>query len=295
LLNLVKKPTDAALIAAITKCQILSRLSQILAENGDATSNTVLSLLTRIVLLTKSLNTEFTDQISDILRSVYAVPKAAEAGLIISSHIARIAPTLLETLGHCGTIPFMEKYLKSEFPVIRGRALNLAGNICRAGALKSDVGDRVFPVLVAAMCDEGEQECQKFAVFAVGNAIFHTPAYCSLVIDKIGVAAKLLDSCDAETVNHTAGVICNLARDEKLVERLVDSRVIEKMIKVMGARDDLGEKLIQRLPVLCKYAEARKILKMKANRAVIVKFTKNTVEESLRTVAKQIIRVLDAE
>jgi hypothetical protein len=105
----------------------------------------------------------------------------------------------------------------------------------------------------------------------------------------------LLESGDVDTVDCAAGIICNLVHvDKQYLGRLLQAGVIEKMVKAMARKDEIGMRLVHRLPMLCKYLEARKVLKAKTNRSAIVRFTKNQIEDGTQTIAQSIVRVLDA-
>ena len=335
LLKHVKTQRDPLLVANLCKCNVPVKLSQFLAEYGPATTPAIISLLTHIVLLNNKPTPEMLNQASDILRSVFAIDIAAEAGLIISSHFARLGNEFTEVLEQCGAVIFAEQHLKSTNPSIRGRALNFIGNIWRHGAIREDVAERIFPQIINSMLTDKDKNVRRFAIFVIGNALFHSPKYGDAIIQNIDFVLRLIeDSCtiteststnfnslnnvsssnltnsnslgnirnsynksfniNVEIADGAAGIIINLLhKDGTYVQKLMQCNVFEKIISTIAKNEEVGSRIIMRLPTLCKFDETKRILKIKANRSIIQKYTKN-VNEEVRNIAQSILKIIDA-
>lgn len=292
-LNRVKKEKDSQIITSMCKAGVLFKLSQILSEDGPTTSQYVIILLAYIVLSCKVSTPELIAQSPDVIRSVFSIEKAQESGIIIAAHLARLDPEYIEILEQCGSLVFAERMLQSDNPLIRARTCDFAGNVMKHGPLRNDVRERVFPLLLEEV-DDPDILCKKFALYAIGNAVFHSHELCPFIINKLDTIISLMDSNDIDTVDNAVAVVCNmLHKDESFLADIIKYKGIDKIMKIMSQSDDIANRIVYRIPMLCKYPDARKILKQKTNRGIFLKLKKST-SEPVKQVAQDIIRILDA-
>jgi hypothetical protein len=293
MLDMVKRSTNSNLIPTLMRAKLPSKLAQIIVE-FDPVIDAVISLLTRIILLTAEVTPELTSQSNDVLRTLLGIPKAAEAAIVVASHFARISESFLKLLDVTSTLSVLERSLPDASPSFRARSFNLAGNVCKYGRLREEVVERMLPLLLNALSDEDE-ECRRNAAFALGNMVFHAPEIGAVVADHLDQLLTLLESNEVQTVDHVVGVLANLIRvDDSLLPKLIQAKTVEKIMKTMVRSNEFGKRVIRRLPMFCKYQDGRKILKTKVYRLAIVKYTNNQVEESIRNIAQSIVRILDA-
>ncbi|OHS98510.1 AGC family protein kinase [Tritrichomonas foetus] len=294
LLKHVKSDRDPVLVASLVHCNVPVKLSQFIAEYGPATTPAVISLLTHIVLLNQKPTPELVNQAGDILRSVFAVDVTSEAALIIAAHFARLGSDFIEILEQCGALVFAEQQLKSNDSAIRALTLNFAGNVWKNGPLREDVAERIFPQIFKAMKTEKDKKTKRFAAFTVGNALYSSPEFGSEVLKEFDIILKLFDDQNVELVDCAAGIISSLLhKDDSYVSKLAQNGAFEKMFSTMSKNEEAGNRIIMRIPTLCKYDETRKLLKVKANRTIIQKYTKSSIDV-VKSMAQAIIRIIDA-
>ncbi|KAK8894062.1 serine/threonine protein kinase [Tritrichomonas musculus] len=300
LLKHAKQGTDPKFISSLCKCNVPVRLAQLIANQGPSTSPKVISLLAHIVLLNSRSTPELVSQAGEILRSVFAVDISAEAGLIIASHFARLGSDFNDVLDKCGAISFIWKNIESDDKMIRARTLDFVGNYWKNGALREDVAQRIFPQMISILKTEKDKIVKRFAAFAIGNAIYNSPELGLTLLKDFDAVLKILDdesisdSSNLEICDCAAGIICNMLHaDSQYVQKLKQYRSFDLLFAALSKGKELGSRILMRMTALCKYEETRKLLKVKSNRAIIQKYTKNN-NEDVKNMAQSILRIIDA-
>ena len=75
--------------------------------------------------------------------------------------------------------------------------------------------------------------------------------------------------------------------------KLLQIKAVQRIVKVMQRKEEIGKRVIMRLPMICQHGEARKLMRSKNIMNIIFRFTRCT-EEGVRPIAQTIILVLDA-
>lgn len=296
-LQTLKKRNDSNLVSVLIKNDALLSAAKIIANNGSATPGSVVSLLTFLVISTKTATPELSEQAGDIIRSVFGVPECAEAAVIIGAHLARVSPKFLKVLDECNALQFAEAQLQKGNESTKLRAMSLIGNICKHEPMRIDLARPIIKLLVDELAGEDDKVAKKYAAYAVGNAIYHHPECGDVVVEKLDAITPLLDSKDvkeADMIDNVVGIMCNLVHlHDQHLDALLQSGAVDKILQIMATKDAYGFLVMKRIPMLCKYPKALKIIKR--HRKVIANFTtKPKVPKAVKKVAEQVQQIIDA-
>ena len=267
---------------------ILTQISSVICDLGPSVPPNVVIVLAQIVMSFKKPTPLLLSQATEILNSVFSIDSAAESGLIIASHLARLSKDFLPALTECGALNLAERALQSEVTLIRAKALDFIGNICRHTGLPDDYLDQFIPLLIENL-DNSDQICQKLAAFALGNVLFWSPEAVDAVMPEVDSIVKLLNSSDAKTVENAAGVLGNIVRkSDKYVKQLISNGAVEQILNSISNYEELQGRTILPLSYFCQYEEPRKFLKSKKAQLILSKYT-NSPNDRVKRYAKSII------
>lgn len=294
ILNVIGEKTQSSsddqelLVNNLCEAGILTQIATVICDLGPSVPPNVVIVLAQIVMTFKKATPLLINQATEILNSVFSIDSAAESGLIIASHLARLSKEFLPALTECGALNLAERALQSEVTLIRAKALDFIGNICRHTGLPDEYLEQFIPLLIENLNDS-DQTCQKLAAFALGNVLFWSPDAADAVISEIDSVVKLLVSKDAKTVENAAGVLGNIVRkSEKHVRILVNNGALEKLLNSVQNYEELQGRTILPLSYFCQYEEPRKFLKSKKAQTILSKYT-NSPNDRVKRYAKSII------
>jgi hypothetical protein len=232
------------------------------------------------------------EQATEILNSIFSIETAAETGLIIASHLARMSKEFLPSLAECGALNLAERALQSDVTQIRAKGLDFIGNLCRHTALPQDYEDAFLPLLLANLCD-AEPVLQKLAAFALGNILLWSPDAAGAVMGSVDVIKSLLKTGDAKTAENAAGLLGNLVRKSgQYVGKLISQGALDALVGTLERFPELDGKPILPLAAFCQYDEARKYLKTVGSQELIGKYS-NSANERVKRYSRNIIASLN--
>lgn len=276
------------LVVSLCEAGILTMISSVICDLGPSVPPNVVIVLAQIIMTFDKPYQLLFDQATEILNSIFSIDSAAESGLIIASHLARMSKDFLPALTECGALNLAERALQAEVAQIRARALDFIGNVCRHTGLPDEYLQVFVPLLMDNL-KESDKTCQKLAAFALGNIVFWTPDASELIINDVDTIRLLLDSNDPKVVDNAAGVLGNMVRrSDKYLKTLIGNGSLEALLKTLGSMDELHGKTILPLASFCQYEDARSFLKLKKAQAVVSKYT-NSSNERIQRYAKKII------
>jgi hypothetical protein len=189
--------------------------------------------------------------------------------LQIISHLARISIDNYELILKCNILPHIQLLLVHPDSKIRAKCCNLVGNLCKhssyfypylikhnvqipdknsqiaastmvatppTDSMKSIVGQGVDILTPLIKCaNDPDPITKRFAIFAIGNAIFHNDTLLDYLQDTIDLLVALLkdnsnsDKCKA----NAAGALGNFVRNSNaMAQKLVDSGTVEVLLQV---------------------------------------------------------------
>lgn len=152
------------------------------------------------------------------------------SALSIINHLARTSAEYYPHLMEFGVIESLHHLLKhSSEAIIRAKALNTVGNLCRhsnlfypmlistrSPALSNNDDHSLADFMVRAL-DDNDKSVRRFACFAIGNASFHDASlyqYLRLAIPGLLTNA---DQADAKTRSNAGGALGNLVRNSEIL------------------------------------------------------------------------------
>lgn len=181
-------------------------------------------------------------------------------------------------------------------PIVRGKACNLAGNLCKhsnffyeplhqTGVLKE----------VVNCCNDDDANCRKFAAFAVGNAAFHSDALYSVLQPCIPALVKLLTSSDEKGRQNAVGAVGNFVRNGgALCRALMEAKALEPLVTIVQKDTPALRKVaLFTIGNICGYDECRAYMAQLGLQRVIQQYEAESAadKESDSTLLKYIARV----
>lgn len=295
-------------------------LSHVIYDLGPNVPAETVLVMTKIILTFTDSGMLLLEQSRDVLNSIFSVDMAAESGMIIASHFARISADFLPALTECGALNLAARALLADIPRIRGRALDFVGNYCKYGTIPEDFLDMISTSVMKQLnCDD--VDCQKMATYALSNILLHSPEMADKLFDYVTpekLNDLLLNSSDSKLASNTASLCANLVRkSNKYVHRLIESQILSSIFlhvksgtmssqrETIATLDNdgisrsdsglgdvsLGARALLQLSVFCQYDEARQYL-INNNAAEIIKHYVNNSNERIQRYAKKLIQIL---
>ncbi|OHT02218.1 AGC family protein kinase [Tritrichomonas foetus] len=278
------------LVLALCEAGILTMIASVISDLGPSVPANVVIVLAQIIMTFDRPNDILIEQATEILNSIFSIDSAAESGLIIASHLARLSKDFLPALSECGALNLAERALQAEVPQIRARALDFIGNVCRHTALPDDYLGAFVPLLMDNI-RENNVDCQKMAAYALGNMLVYCPEIADPIANDIGAVRHLLESNDPKVVENGSGVLGNMVRKSgKLVKKLIGEGALEALLRTVSI-EELQGKTVLHLASFCQYDEGRAFLKLKKAQTLISKYT-NSKNERIQRYAKNIIAAI---
>ena len=275
-------------VAPLCEAGILTTIAGLICDLGPSVPANVVILLTQLILSFQRPTHLLLSQATEVLNSVFSIDSAVESGMIIASHLARMSKDFLSALSECGALNLAERALQADIPLIKTRALDFIGNICRHTALPNEYLERFTQLLIENIKDS-PGECQKMAAFALGNVIFWSPSISCFVIDEIESINKLLASKDPKTVENAAGILGNIVRkSDQYVKDLIQCGSLTLIVKSIHNYDELQGRTILPLSCFCQYDSAREFLKNTNLKVLLGKYI-NSPNERIARYSKSII------
>ena len=110
-----------------------------------------------------------------------------------------------------------------------------AGNLCRHSAFFYEhLHKHGFINAVIDRCRDDDESTRKFAVFALGNAAFHSDALYPALIQAVEPMVELLQDLNAKTRINAVGALGNMVRSgEQLVPALVQAGAVQVLFCVL--------------------------------------------------------------
>ncbi|KAK8899914.1 serine/threonine protein kinase [Tritrichomonas musculus] len=275
--------------SSISKSSLIDSKS----SNGKKKPSSLELLLAHIVLNFAQPAKVLSDTISEILATILENESAlsaevSEIALIITGHFARLSSDYISPLIQAGVLPYAERGLKSESASIRARSSSLIGNITKHARLPQEDEEIIMPLLMKEIADDN-QECQKFAAYAIGNEMYHNEMIENYISKDIRSIVELLFSNDRKTVEYGGYLIANFIRkSDTYVSEVIAAGALEKIISLISERDDLVPYLIQPLSVFCLYDEGRRMIKNREMLHYLQRYTKKG-SDIVRSTAQSII------
>ena len=266
---------------------ILTMIASVISDLGPSVPPNVVIVLAQIIMTFDKPNEILLEQSTEILNSIFSIDSAVESGLIIASHLARLSKAFLSALSECGALNLAERALQAEIPIIRARALDFIGNVCRHCSLPDEYMSAFIPLLLDNIRDE-DNECRKMASYALGNLLVWAPEIAPIVMDDIEDVRSLLDSNDPKVIENGAGILGNIVRkSDRYVSKLIGDGTFEALLRTVS-NDELQGRTILHIASFCQYDEARSFLKLRKAKSLISKYTSSNNERIARY-AKNII------
>jgi fused len=142
--------------------------------------------------------------------------------LLIISQLARSSPENYECILASGLLPEFRELVHHKEAMVRAKALNCIGNLCRHSTLFYDrfsepISDTlgtlsVLDGVVSGLSDT-DGYVRRFACFAIGNAAFHNSDLYSALKLSIHPLVQNLGDDDEKTRSNAAGALGNLVRN----------------------------------------------------------------------------------
>eukprot|EP01039_Chlorochromonas_danica_P000352 gene348-377_t len=203
--------------------------------------------------------------------------EALVCGIQISSQLARHSEEHFHTLLRVYSAKKLAPILQSSNPIIRAKACNLIGNLCRHS-------DRFYSILLntfsntssattlldllIAACADSDGSTRKFASFAVGNAAFHSQALYSHLEPSLPALLKAMSDKDEKTRANAAGAIGNLVRNSGILShRIAELHIVERLLEIFIQDTDITTQRIAlfSLGTMAVYPETRMQLVQASN------------------------------
>lgn len=214
-----------------------------------------------------------------------------ESVLLISAHIAHVSAEFAPVLLRHGALGVAEQALKGNADLLRARAANFLGNICRHVALPAKDNAVIVPLLMSLL-KSTKTDVRRPAVFAIGNILFQSPDVAAMVVEGIDDLLPLLKSQDLKTVENAACVLANLIRkNDACLQTLIEHQALQRLVENLSVGEEIGCKMILPLRIFCNYEAARKYLR-RHNAAAKVQPFANHPNEGIQKRAKFILSCL---
>jgi len=162
-------------------------------------------------------------------------PGMLSDALLAVSQVARVNRSHYEGLGKGRVHALLAPLLQHPDAVVRARACNLVGNLCRHSQYFYTAIERegLMDVLVG-LCSDADAATRKFACFAIGNAGFHTDLLYRHLRRAVRPLVGLLGSEEDKTLANAAGALGNLVRNsDSLCGEIVESGALEALMGVV--------------------------------------------------------------
>jgi serine/threonine protein kinase len=245
-LNVQTAMQNALLSCRGTIPALVSCISSAAAKPGSSQSALLpqcAALLARLVTVSEDAAKMFVEMggldlgvLTSLLDSSTAV---ATCGLSILSQVARGSSTPRALLDAFSTSPnqacLLRGLLAHQDPVVRARAANLLGNLCRHGdEFYSCLAENNVLEPLIALCRDEDRATRKFACFAIGNAGFHTAALYPELRPAVLPLVELLDDEEDRTRANAAGALGNLLRNSsELVPDVLNAKALEALLALV--------------------------------------------------------------
>lgn len=246
-----KANVQTAMQNALLSCRgtipaLVSCISTAAAKPGSSPSPLLpqcAALLARLVTVSEDAAKMFVEMggldrgvLTSLLDSSTAV---ATCGLSILSQVARGSSTPRALLDAFCTSPnqacLLRGLLAHQDPVVRARAANLLGNLCRHGdEFYTCLAENQVLEPLIALCRDEDRATRKFACFAIGNAGFHTAALYPELRPAVLPLVELLKDEEDRTRANAAGALGNLLRNSsELVPDVLNAKALEALLALV--------------------------------------------------------------
>ncbi|EAX97236.1 CAMK family protein kinase [Trichomonas vaginalis G3] len=281
------------LMTSLFEHNILTSLTKGIEKSTSNPPFYVAALLVRCVLAIRSDSAIQPDKVGDVLKVAYSSRAMAEAGVIISAHLARTHPRFVAQIQQQDGLKFLERMTLSIDNPVRSRALSAIGNIAKGNTLEPQYITKVVPNIISAFSIT-DIEVRRFALYALANIVYVYPKTAlefPMMIEEI-LPAFNVD--DIKTREFAGTLVCNIFRsDEGLAKKMIENGLAKLTVKLLEGKDDLACRMIPRISMFCKYEDGRKFLKIRGVRSLISKMT-NVKVESAKTIATKMLSIIDA-
>jgi fused-like protein len=140
-----------------------------------------------------------------------------------------------ERLSDAALLPRLPPLFCHPDPSVRAKACCLLGNLCRLSPEYYEPAREVALLpLLTRCCSDTDASVRKFAVFAAGNAAFHSRLLYPLLEPMIPALLSCLAEPDPKTRANAAGALGNLVRNSsELVPALCNAGAIEHLVRLV--------------------------------------------------------------
>ncbi|OHS97467.1 AGC family protein kinase [Tritrichomonas foetus] len=271
----------------------LLSLAHVISEMGPNVPAPTVLVLAKLILSFNEAGALLFEQSREVLTSIFSVEMAAESGLIIASHFARLSSAFLPSLSECGAINLAARGLLADIPRIRGRALDFIGNYCRHAPIPDDFMN-IISKNVIDQINGDDVDCLKMASYALSNMLFYSPQLSDAVLETVSVE-KLNEIINNEEyqdqnpkiIENIVSMCANLVRksDDHLM-KLIDGNVLFSILTIVKDGGSIGARALLQLSVFCQYKEARIYLKKNKVSSIIEQYSSVSNDRIQRTYKK---------
>ena len=146
--------------------------------------------------------------------------------------LARSSKAMDQTLRDANVVAELPALLGHRDPVVRAKACNFVGNLCRHSSAFYGAMGPLLPSLLDC-CSDSDPSTRKFACFALGNAAYHSDELYPLLEPAVPVMVQRLGDADEKTRANAAGALGNLVRNaDRLCALLLRSEADEELLNV---------------------------------------------------------------
>ncbi|CAK4257769.1 unnamed protein product [Aphanomyces euteiches] len=153
------------------------------------------------------------------LLNLTTTPLLAEDALVLLSHVARSSRSHSPRIESADVFCELRDLLFSKDPVLRAKASNCLGNLCRHSNYFYDHVAQPLPPSQTSLIDgllicvqDSDTLTRRYACFAIGNAAFHTDQLSRALQPAIPFLVQHLLDGDAKTRSNAAAALGNLVR-----------------------------------------------------------------------------------
>ncbi|TYZ59880.1 hypothetical protein PybrP1_009193 [[Pythium] brassicae (nom. inval.)] len=139
--------------------------------------------------------------------------------ILIVSQLARSAQANYDCIQRANLLPEFHGLLQHPEPMVRAKALNCVGNLCRHSTLFYEQlaaptagAPSLLDGVVRSLADP-DSYVRRFACFAIGNAAFHTSALYGALRASIPLLLENLQDPEEKTRSNAGGALGNLVRN----------------------------------------------------------------------------------
>ena len=270
-------------------------LSHVIAEMGPEVPAPTVLVLAKIILSFTEAGTLLLEQSREVLTAIFSIDMAAESGLIIAAHLARISPSFIPALTECGALNLAARALLADISRVRGRALDFIGNYCKHSPIPSDFIKMITSYVTKQLvCDD--LDCKKLAAYALSNIIFHSPELIDSIMSQItldDIISNFKTSLSEDDINHkklTENLVAlcgNLVRkSDKYLQNILQSQILITFLDIIKKGGKTGSITLLHLSVFCQYESAINFLKEKGTQNIIKPYADHSNERVQRTARK---------